>query len=120
MTTGKIPIWMMAKKSPIKAQSAAPGMPAAKSPIAKSEFWINETPIIPLILKDEVKVIEICRSLQKKGVFVNPIIYPVVSKNKSRLRISLTSGLTKFDLDYCFEMLQQSELEFRSWNSFEN
>lgn len=74
----------------------------------------SETPIIPLILKDEVKVIEICRSLQKKGVFVNPIIYPVVSKNKSRLRISLTSGLTKFDLDYCFEMLQQSELEFRS------
>lgn len=69
----------------------------------------SETPILPVIFRDEVKVIETCRSLQENGVFVNPIIYPVVSKNKSRLRISLTSGLSKSDLDYCFEMLQQSE-----------
>jgi glycine C-acetyltransferase len=74
----------------------------------------SETPIVPVILKDEVKVIQICRRLQEKGVFVNPIIYPVVSKNKSRLRISLTSGLSRSDLDFCFEMLKQSELETTS------
>lgn len=62
--------------------------------------------IIPLIIPNEVKLLNFCSSLHYSGVFVNPIFYPVVSKKKSRIRISLTALLSKGELDYALDKIE--------------
>ncbi|MCZ6703712.1 MAG: aminotransferase class I/II-fold pyridoxal phosphate-dependent enzyme, partial [Ignavibacteria bacterium] len=66
--------------------------------------WSNcknlETAIFPLIINDESKLLKMCSALQRQGIFVNPIFYPVVPKKKSRIRISITAGLSKKEMDY--------------------
>lgn len=71
------------------------------------DLGLSETPILPIIIKDELKVLKMTRSLHQAGIFVNPIIYPVVSRNKSRLRISLTAGLSRDSLEYCLEKMEE-------------
>ena len=38
----------------------------------------SQTPIIPIIIKDNAKVYQMCRLLFEQGVFVNPVISPAV------------------------------------------
>jgi len=59
----------------------------------------SSTAIIPLLIRDEVKLLKLCGALHEEGIFVNPIFYPVVQKKKSRIRISVTAGLRKDELD---------------------
>ncbi len=73
----------------------------------------TESAIFPLIIKDEVKLLQMCTNLKKKGVFVVPVFYPVVPRRKSRIRISLTAGLTKLNLDYAIDKLNQCGKELR-------
>ena len=37
--------------------------------------------------------------LYEKGIFALPIVYPMVAKDKARIRCMISSGLTKSDLD---------------------
>ncbi len=52
---------------------------------------VRYSPIIPIIIGDEKKAMEISRKLLKKGFFVQAIRYPTVMKSQSRLRVSLSS-----------------------------
>jgi hypothetical protein len=42
--------------------------------------WVTSTgiatPIIPIIIKDGIKVYEMCRHLFENGVFANPVVSP--------------------------------------------
>jgi 8-amino-7-oxononanoate synthase len=49
------------------------------------------TPIQPIILKDEKKVLSISKKLMRMGYYVSSIRPPTVEKNTSRLRISLSA-----------------------------
>lgn len=60
----------------------------------------SETAIIPLILGDDYKVKEMTTRLDKAGIFVNSVPYPAVPRRLSRVRISVTAGLSREDLDY--------------------
>jgi glycine C-acetyltransferase len=55
--------------------------------IKKARF----SPIIPIIIGDEKKAMDISKKLLKKGFFVQAIRYPTVKKSQSRLRVSLSS-----------------------------
>ena len=52
---------------------------------------VRFSPIIPIIIGDEKKAMDISKKLLKKGFFVQAIRYPTVKKSQSRLRISLSS-----------------------------
>ncbi|MBL4862463.1 MAG: aminotransferase class I/II-fold pyridoxal phosphate-dependent enzyme [Crocinitomicaceae bacterium] len=65
----------------------------------------SETAIFPLIIRDEVKLLNMCKMLHQQGIYVNPIFYPVVQKKKSRIRVSITAGLTQSDLDYTLDKI---------------
>ena len=54
--------------------------------------------IIPVMIGAEKLATEFANQLLLKGVFVQPIRYPTVSKGKARLRLTLTSLHTKADL----------------------
>ncbi len=62
--------------------------------------------IIPLIIRDEVKLLKFCHALHDDGIFVNPVFYPVVPKKKSRIRISITAALNNDELDYALDKIE--------------
>ena len=62
--------------------------------------------IIPVMIGDEKKALNFASELRKNGIFVQAIRYPTVTKDKARVRISVTSAHTYADLHKtldCFE-----------------
>ncbi|HEV2119701.1 MAG TPA: glycine C-acetyltransferase [Candidatus Bathyarchaeia archaeon] len=59
----------------------------------------SETPITPVIAGDAGKARELAENLFKLGIFVLPIVYPMVAKDKARVRTIVTSAHTRKDLD---------------------
>jgi glycine C-acetyltransferase len=59
----------------------------------------SETPITPVIVGEAGKARELADNLFKLGVFVLPIVYPMVAKDKARVRTIVTSAHTRKDLD---------------------
>ncbi len=58
----------------------------------------SETPITPVIVGDATKARELADNLFKLGIFVLPIIYPMVAREKARVRTIVTSAHTRKDL----------------------
>ena len=52
----------------------------------------RDTPIIPCIVGDSMKTLSLSNALLKRGVNVNPILYPAVPEDLSRLRFFITSS----------------------------
>jgi glycine C-acetyltransferase len=65
----------------------------------------SESAIIPIIIRDETKLLRFCQYLHDRGVFVNPVFYPVVPKKKSRIRASVTAQLTSEALSYSLDVM---------------
>jgi glycine C-acetyltransferase len=59
----------------------------------------SETPITPVIVGEAGKARELADNLFKLGVFVLPIVFPMVAKDKARVRTIVTSAHTRKDLD---------------------
>ena len=68
--------------------------------------------IIPVIIRDEVKLLNFCSFLHHNNVFVNPVFYPVVSKKKSRIRISVTALLKEDELSYSLDRIETAANKF--------
>ncbi|MBJ99748.1 MAG: 8-amino-7-oxononanoate synthase [Euryarchaeota archaeon] len=60
---------------------------------------VSETPIIPVMCGGSLLAKQLSEELYKNGIFALPIVYPMVAKDKARIRCMISSGLTKLDLD---------------------
>jgi len=60
---------------------------------------LSETPIIPVVIGDDMKVLQFCKMLQEKGVFANPVISPGVPKERSLIRTSFMATHSNKQLD---------------------
>jgi 8-amino-7-oxononanoate synthase len=63
----------------------------------------SETPVIPIILGDEMLVFGFWRRLLEEGVFVNPVRPPAVPQGRALLRTSYMATHTDEQLDYVLE-----------------
>jgi glycine C-acetyltransferase len=59
----------------------------------------SETPITPVMTGESGKAHALADAMFKLGVFVLPIVYPMVARDKARIRTIVTSAHTKKDLD---------------------
>ncbi|ACB07385.1 aminotransferase class I/II-fold pyridoxal phosphate-dependent enzyme [Candidatus Korarchaeum cryptofilum] len=59
----------------------------------------SQTPIIPAIIGDTKKTRELAKMLYDMGIFVVPIVYPMVARGTERIRNEVSAGHTKEDLD---------------------
>jgi len=66
-----------------------------------------QTAIVPLIIGDDYKVNEMARRLHERGIFVNPVFYPAVSRKLSRVRLSLMATHTREDLDLTLDACEK-------------
>jgi len=65
----------------------------------------GEHPIVPVMLYDPRIAHEFAKRMLQKGVYVVAFCYPVVPKEKDRIRTQISAGHTKEDLDFavkCF------------------
>jgi len=66
----------------------------------------SESPITPVIVGDSGKAKELSNMLFKEGVFALPIVFPMVARDKARIRMIMNAGLTKKDLDFALEKFE--------------
>ncbi len=68
---------------------------------------LSSTPIIPVIVGDNIKVFVFCKRLEEEGVFVNPVVAPGVQPGNQLIRISLMSTHTFEQIDFALDKLGQ-------------
>ncbi len=64
------------------------------------------TPIIPLMVRDNMKTFELWRALHDKGIFVNAVVPPAVQPSQSLLRLSVMATHTRAQLERALETIQ--------------
>ncbi|MCL4123072.1 UNVERIFIED_CONTAM: hypothetical protein GTU68_058048 [Idotea baltica] len=52
------------------------------------------TPIIPIMIRDDVKTFQLTKALLEEGIFVNPVVSPAVPSTSSLIRFSLMATHT--------------------------
>jgi glycine C-acetyltransferase len=73
----------------------------------------GETPIIPVILGDTAKAIQMSDRLLDEGVFVTGFGYPVVPKGAARVRCQVSAAHTREDLDQALEAFERTGRQLR-------
>jgi glycine C-acetyltransferase len=59
----------------------------------------SETPITPVIVGESLVAQQMSGMLYDEGVFALPIVFPMVARDKARIRTMMNAGHTKADLD---------------------
>ena len=63
----------------------------------------SETPVVPIMIGDEMKCFQFWRGLTDEGIFANAIIPPAVAPGMSLIRTSYTATHTDKQLDRVLE-----------------
>jgi glycine C-acetyltransferase len=69
--------------------------------MTKAGFKINpgDHPIVPIMLGDAKVAVEMADGMLAEGVYVIAFSYPVVPKDKARIRVQISAALTTAELD---------------------
>lgn len=65
------------------------------------------TPIIPIIIGEDMKTLRFWQSLFKNKIFTNPVIPPAVPPNRSLIRTSYMATHTEEDIDSALEIFKK-------------
>ena len=63
----------------------------------------SETPITPVMVGDSSKARKMSELLFDENVFALPIVYPMVARDRARIRTIMNAGHSKQDLDYALK-----------------
>jgi glycine C-acetyltransferase len=77
----------------------------------KSQGWDtmdSTTCVVPVLVGDEAKTMDLTRMLFDRGVFVCPIVHPAVPKGSDRLRTCLMATHTDEDLELVLSAFSES------------
>jgi 8-amino-7-oxononanoate synthase len=64
---------------------------------------LSESPVIPLVIGEDLDAFAMTRKLQKRGVFANPVISPAVPKGRAMMRTSYMATHTMEHLEHALE-----------------
>ncbi|MCX6802391.1 MAG: glycine C-acetyltransferase [Candidatus Diapherotrites archaeon] len=59
----------------------------------------SETPITPIMLGESATAVQFSQNLFREGVFALPILFPMVARDKARIRTMVSAAHSKEDLD---------------------
>ena len=68
--------------------------------------------IIPVIIGNEKKAMELSKFLRINGIFAQAIRYPTVKKDQARIRISITGWLSNKEIEYSIQILEKAKRKF--------
>jgi len=67
----------------------------------------SETPITPIMVGGSNVAKELSAKLFESGVFALPIVFPMVAKDKARIRTIMNAALTTTDLDFAISAFEK-------------
>jgi 8-amino-7-oxononanoate synthase len=67
----------------------------------------SETPVIPILIGDDMRTLRIWRQLFDNGVFVNPVLSPAVSAGRQMLRTSYMATHTDAQMEKVLEVFKK-------------
>jgi glycine C-acetyltransferase len=73
----------------------------------------SQTPIIPVMVGDSGKAKELSQRLFEERVFALPIIFPMVAKDKARIRTIMNAAMSRSDLDFAISAFERVGRELR-------
>ena len=73
----------------------------------------SSSQIIPIIIGNEKKAMDVSKFLRGKGIFAQAIRYPTVKKNQARIRISITGWLSEKEIEYSIQVLEKAKRKFK-------
>ncbi len=73
----------------------------------------SETPIVPIIVGESGTASKLSQRLFEEGVFALPIVYPMVAKDKARIRTIMNAGLAREDLDFAIAAIDRIGKELK-------
>ena len=73
----------------------------------------SETPIIPIMVGDSAVAKRLSQRLFEEKVFALPIVFPMVARDKARIRSIMNAALTRDDLDFAIEKFSTIGKELR-------
>ena len=69
------------------------------------DIGVSQTPIIPLMVRDNMKTFQLTKLLLDEGIFVNPVLSPAVAENSTLIRFNLMATHNYNQIDYAIEKL---------------
>ena len=67
----------------------------------------SQTPIIPIIVGESSKAKALSDKLYERGIFVVPIVFPMVAQDLARIRVQMNAKLTTETLDGVIEAIEE-------------
>lgn len=67
----------------------------------------SETAIIPVVLRDEAKTALFAGALRDHGLLVTAVTFPAVPMGSARLRVCMTAGHTRENLEYALDVFKR-------------
>jgi glycine C-acetyltransferase len=77
------------------------------------DIGISETPITPVIVGESNLASRMSDALFKEGVFALPIVFPMVARDKARIRTIMNAALTKEDLNFAVAAFEKIGKELK-------
>lgn len=71
------------------------------------------TPIIPIIIGNEAKALQLSQACLEKGIFIPAIRTPAVPKNKARLRLTVSAEHSDTEIESVVKVLTKAGKELR-------
>ncbi len=75
------------------------------------ELLPGNHPIIPIMLYDARKAVELAERMLEKGIYVTAFSFPVVPKDKARIRTQISAAQTTADLDFAIACFKEAKAE---------
>ena len=67
----------------------------------------KDTPIVPIILGDSIRCLQLSQALARRGINVQPIVHPAVEERAARLRFFITSKHTEEQIRFTVATLAE-------------
>lgn len=68
----------------------------------------SETAIVPIMVGEEERTLDLCKEVNEKGVFICPILFPAVPKGANRLRAHVQACHTPEDIEEALHAFEQA------------
>lgn len=71
------------------------------------DLGTSDTHIMPVMVRDEKKALVMHHMLYDRGVYMVPITYPGVKQGEERLRVNITRGHTRAEMNHALDVLEE-------------
>jgi glycine C-acetyltransferase len=68
----------------------------------------SETAIVPIMVGDEERTLQLCKKVNDEGVFICPILFPAVPRGTNRLRAHVLATHTSEDIEKTLHIFKKA------------